>query len=277
MAQDATTKTAAKTYRETVREIADPFGFVTTAAARKAGVPTRALWDLTRWGNFEHVGYGLFRFFDDMTGFETYQQRLMGVGAGAYLIRDAVLALHGLANVIPPVLRVGTPRKPRRQLPPHTEVYLELRPQGEITTYFGMRCTTVFRALVESEHLAPGEHIVDGAFVALREGLITKAEHAEVLRVIEERDRVAYEVEAPLLRLEAARENGVVTEDEYRDFVPLARALARERVQQFWRDNPPAVAMIEARRVPWPKAHKRIWRNGRLVTPRYEYFRTDEN
>src|SRR5690554_940416 len=97
-----------RTYREVVREIAlDNYGFVTTGAARMAGVPAVELPKLASRGGLVNVAYGLYRVPDvPATPYDQFAEALLRVGDGAYLHGESVLALHGLAAVNPRQVKV---------------------------------------------------------------------------------------------------------------------------------------------------------------------------
>lgn len=49
-----------------------------------------------------------------VTGRDEFMEAVLAVGDGAHLVGDAVLALHGLADVNPARFRIGTPNRARR-------------------------------------------------------------------------------------------------------------------------------------------------------------------
>src|SRR3954464_4863876 len=112
------------TYRRRLRERAlDQYGYVTTRDARELGVPPVELRKLSQRGGLEHVAHGLYRF-DDIphTGRDQFMEAVLRVGPDAFLVGDAVLALHDLALVNPRAIRVATPHRERHRLPDFLKV-----------------------------------------------------------------------------------------------------------------------------------------------------------
>lgn len=113
------------------------------------------------------------------------------VGRDAHLTRDAVLALHGLALVNPRRIRVGTPRRVRAKLPEFVHVVYESVPKEDLTSYYGIRSTTVARALVGCVGLVMPTRLRDAVRQAARDGLLTKSEAAATRAAVTRRLRAA--------------------------------------------------------------------------------------
>lgn len=171
-------------YRDLVRDIAfDQYGYVTTKDAVDVGVPAIELRKLAARGALTNLAYGLYRFNEVPAGaHDQFAEALLRVGAGSYLVGDAVLALHDLAQVNPRRIRVGTVDRTRANLPAFIEVVERDVTEGELTTYEGLRSTTVAQALLDCRGRVMRERLRDGAREAWRKGLLTPAERARVRR-----------------------------------------------------------------------------------------------
>ena len=90
------------TYRRQLHELAvEQYGYVTTRDAARLGLPEQALRQVADWGGLTRVAFGVYRF-DDIpaTGRDSFIEAVLAVGDDAFLMADAVLALHDLALVL---------------------------------------------------------------------------------------------------------------------------------------------------------------------------------
>lgn len=181
------------TYRQDLWTIAaEQHGIVTTRQAEDIGVPSVEMRKLTARGALTRVGHGVYRH----TGVPSDQwteltATLANVSEDAFLEGDTVLAMFNLALVNPSKIFVGTPRRRRTEPPPHTVV--TFRPQvggSDLTTYEGLRCVTVRRALIDGIPHLLGERALNAVTEAQRRGLINDIEAAEILGVIAGRNRL---------------------------------------------------------------------------------------
>jgi predicted transcriptional regulator of viral defense system len=177
-----------QTYRRRLREQAlDQYGYITTRDAKALGIPPGELRKLHHRGGLEHIGHGLYRF-DDIprTDRDQFMEAVLRVGEDAYLIGDAVLALHGLALANPRRIRVATPRRERGRLPDYLEVVRarDIQPK-ERTTYDGIPATTVARALLDCRGTIMAERLIAAAQEAARTGLLGRGEKRHVLEELE--------------------------------------------------------------------------------------------
>ncbi|GAB3201048.1 hypothetical protein GCM10027062_22110 [Nocardioides hungaricus] len=181
------------TYRDLVRDIAfDQYGYVTTKDAGDLGVPAVELRKLAARGALTNLAYGLYRFNEVPAGaHDQFAEALLRVGEGAYLMADAVLALHDLAQVNPRRIRVGTAHRTRADLPRFVEVVERDVPEDELTIYEGLRSTTVAQALLDCRGLVMRERLRDGARAAWRKGLLTPAERTRVRRGLTMKEKAA--------------------------------------------------------------------------------------
>ncbi|MDA8207419.1 MAG: hypothetical protein M0Z92_00325 [Actinomycetota bacterium] len=183
----------AKTYRERVREVADYRGYVTTAAARAAGIPARVLGDLTRFPGLAHVARGVYKLttgdvdpeypeYDhgDPTRDDMAWEAVLAVGEGAYITGAAALYVYDLAYVLPDHTLVGLPYRLRRAVPPRIEVIQEKIPAEDITTFHGIPIMTAYRALWEARAECRDDYLLQGCDDALEWGLITPEQHADL-------------------------------------------------------------------------------------------------
>lgn len=173
----------AETYRRRLRERAlDQYGYVTTRDAADAGVPAVELRKLAQRGGLDHVARGLYRF-DDVprTGRDEFMEAVLRTGPDAFLVDDAVLALHDLGLVNPRRIRVGTPKRTRASLPGSIEVVHRRLDPHELTVYEGVPSATVARALLDCRGLVMGERLVAAARDAARRGLLPRRDARRVL------------------------------------------------------------------------------------------------
>jgi predicted transcriptional regulator of viral defense system len=176
-----------QTYRRRLRERAlDQYGYVTTQDADDLGVPPVELRKLHQRGGLDRVGQGLYRFEDiPPTPKDEYMEAVLRVGADAVLAGDAVLALHNLGLAHPRRIRVATPHRVRRRLPPFIKVEQRQVPRTEQTTYEGIPAMTVAEAIRDCRGLLMPERLAEAAIEAAQAGLIRKT---VAKRLVEELD-----------------------------------------------------------------------------------------
>ncbi len=155
---------------------------MTTKDAQELHVPGVELRKLAGRGALEKVAYGLYRVPDIApTRLDQLAEAVLRVGPDAYLTHDAVLALHELALVAPPVIRVGLPHRTRTKLPPHVTVLVRELPEEALTEYEGIRSATVAQALMDCRGLVMTERLVQATHEARRAGLLEPREAKRVL------------------------------------------------------------------------------------------------
>jgi len=174
------------TYRERLREVADEnYGYVTTADLQPLGIPAVELRKLANRGKLLHIRRGVYRFpGTHPTERDAFATALAAVGPDAYLVRDAVLALHGLAFVNPTKIRVATPRRVRHEVPDFVKIEQTGPNTDQLKTYEGLRTTTVARAILDSRGLVLPERLEEALRDAREQGLVSKKEFQEVRKVM---------------------------------------------------------------------------------------------
>ena len=107
------------TYREKAFGIAvGQHGYITTHDAAESGIPPIELGKLASRGRLHHVAHGVYRFPElPPTRYGQFYEAILRVGGDARLAGDAVLGLHGLADVNPRIIRVSTGQRVRRAFP----------------------------------------------------------------------------------------------------------------------------------------------------------------
>src|SRR4051794_27359986 len=144
-----------KTYRSELQACAvEQHGYITVDDTVRLGIPDEVLERLLQRGSLVSVGEDLYR----LDGVPPSRQNelaeaVLRVGADAYLSHDAVLALHDLSDHQPVGVRVGTPHQPAEEYPEHLEVRRRDLPAEDLTTYRGIRSTTVARALLDCQRI----------------------------------------------------------------------------------------------------------------------------
>lgn len=175
------------TYRERLKEVAeDNYGFITIADLTALKIPAVEVRKLANRGKLTHVRRGVYRFPDTRpTDRDVFAVALAEVGDGAFLVRDAVLALHGLGLVNPNSIRVATPRRIRHQLP--NFVAVEQRDaDDDVEIYEGLRTTTVARAILDCRGLVMTERLKDALDQAAEQGLVTRRELLTIRKALRE-------------------------------------------------------------------------------------------
>lgn len=159
---------------------------ISTADADRLGVPPVELRKLAQRGGLTRVGRGLYRF-DDIppTGLDHFAQAVHWAGRDALLAADAVLALHGLAQVNPTTLRVYTPHRVRRADRRDITIIQRRIPEADRTVYDGIPTTTVKRALLDSRELVMTSRLRDAAAEARTEGLVSTKEWDQLRRELD--------------------------------------------------------------------------------------------
>lgn len=176
-----------KTYRSELRACAvERHGYVTVDDAARLGVPDDVLHGLLARGHLVSVGERLFA----LDGVPTSRRRVLAeavlqVGPGAHLGHDAVLALHELTDHDPGRIRVSTPHPVTGGWPAHVEVVRRTVPAEDLTTYRGIRSTTVARALLDCRPILPLGSIMAAADAAVARGLLLRRERHAVLEELD--------------------------------------------------------------------------------------------
>ena len=179
------------TYREQLKELADDhYGFITTSDIAALKVPAVELRKLAARGKLEHIRRGVYRFPNTRpTERDNFAAALVGVGEDAFLVRDSVLALHGLALVNPTKIRVGTTRRVRHKLPAFVSVERQDVPGDELEIFEGLLTTRVARAILDSVGIVMKERLETALTDALAQGLVTKQEYLKVRKSLRTKAR----------------------------------------------------------------------------------------
>lgn len=156
---------------------ADGYGLVTAAQARDAGITTG---EMSRWcasGRLLHRGYGVYKLARWVpTPYDAFAEAVALVGEDGFLWGEAVLSMHGLGLVDPPVITVATFRRVRRKLP--AWVRLVSVPKGvRYTFYEGIPSQCVADAIRVCRESVMSERLRDAVEQARTEGLVTAGEY----------------------------------------------------------------------------------------------------
>jgi len=181
-----------KTYRSELQACAlEQHGYVTVDDTVRLGIPDEVLERLVERGDLVSIGEDLFRL-DGLPSSRHHAlaEAVLRVGPDAYLSHDAVLALHDLADHAPRRLRVGTPRpvpaaRTATPWPEHVEVLHRMVPAEDLTTYRGIRSTTVARALLDCRTLLSVDVLRNAAHQAVERGLLLRRERHAVLEALD--------------------------------------------------------------------------------------------
>lgn len=175
------------TYRNDLWQIAaGRHGVVTTGQAQDSGVPAVEVRKLAARGALTRVGRGVYRHNGvPLDAWTELAATLASVGPDAFLEGDTVLAMFGLALVNPPKIHVGTPRRYRGAVPPHTVVTTRphMAPE-DLTEYEDLRSVTVRRALLDAVPIILSDRMQNAVVDAQRRDLITDLEATEIIGAV---------------------------------------------------------------------------------------------
>lgn len=170
------------THFDDIYEIAaDNYGLVSTMEADAAGVVTSELSRYVREGRLERIGHGLYRLTRYIpTPYDPYAEAVALVGKDAYLYGESIIAMNALAPTNPKFIYVATPKRVRRSLPDHI-VVVQRNADEKLRNYEGIPSQSVFDAIRSCRgHMMP-ERLREATENARRNGLITQAQHAELI------------------------------------------------------------------------------------------------
>ena len=162
-------------------------GYVTKQEARKLGVPADDFDRLVERGRLTQVAGTLYRLEGMPRGHRhVLAEAVLRVGRDAFLSHDSVLALHDLTEHEPLTVRVATPHRHRSAgWPQHVEVLRRQVPAKDLTTYRGIRSTTVARALLDCRDLLSRSQLITAAEQAVHRGLLLRRERNDLIEALE--------------------------------------------------------------------------------------------
>jgi hypothetical protein len=164
---------------------AEHHGFVTTEMARAIGVPSVEVRKLAARGGMSNVARGLYRV-EGIDGGDRapYAEAVLRVGDDAHLVGDSVLAFHDLALVNPRRIKVGTPRRVRKDLPSHIQLVHTQTDPADLTEYDGIPSLTVAAAIRDSIGAVMPERLSEAVERAADEGLVRRRDATALLAKI---------------------------------------------------------------------------------------------
>jgi len=164
---------------------AEHHGLVTTEMARAVGVPSVEVRKLAARGGMSNVARGLYRVEGIDGGHRApYAEAVLRVGDDAHLVDDSVLAFHDLAFVNPRRIKVGTPRRVRKDLPPHIQLMHTRTDPADLTEYDGIPSLTVAAAIRGSIGAVMPERLSEAVERAADEGLVRRRDASALLAEI---------------------------------------------------------------------------------------------
>jgi hypothetical protein len=160
-------------------------GFVTTEMATAIGVPSVEVRKLTARGGMSNVARGLYRV-DGIDGGDRapFAEAVLRVGDDAHLVGESVLAFHDLALVNPRRIKVGTPRRVRKNLPSHIQIVHTRTDPSDLTQYDGIPSLTVAAAIRDSIGAVMPDRLCEAVERAVNEGLIRRRDAPALLAKI---------------------------------------------------------------------------------------------
>ena len=165
---------------------AEHHGFVTTEMARAIGVPSVEVRKLAARGGMSNIARGLYRV-EGIDGGDRapYAEAVLRVGDDAHLVGDSVLAFHDLALVNPRRIKVGTPRRVRKDLPSHIQLVHTRTDPADLTEYDGIPSVTVAAALRDSIGAVMPDRLREATERAADEGLVRRRDATALIAEIE--------------------------------------------------------------------------------------------
>lgn len=165
---------------------AEHHGFVTTEMARAIGVPSVEVRKLAARGGMSSIARGLYRV-EGIDGGDRapYAEAVLRVGDDAHLVGDSVLAFHDLALVNPRRIKVGTPRRVRKDLPSHIQLVHTRTDPADLTEYDGIPSVTVAAALRDSIGAVMPDRLREATERAVNEGLVRRRDATALIAEIE--------------------------------------------------------------------------------------------
>lgn len=165
---------------------AEHHGFVTTEMARAIGVPSVEVRKLAARGGMSNIARGLYRV-EGIDGGDRapYAEAVLRVGDDAHLVGDSVLAFHDLALVNPRRIKVGTPRRVRKDLPSHIQLVHTRTDPADLTEYDGIPSVTVAAALRDSIGAVMPDRLREATERAVNEGLVRRRDATALIAEIE--------------------------------------------------------------------------------------------
>lgn len=155
-----------------IYEVVDDFGLVTSAEAAELGMSNAELVQQAAKGKLVRVARGVYR----MPVWPSQPQApyaiaVRAAGEDAFLYGESVVALLGLAPTDPTKIRIGAPRRIRRDLGPGTTV---VRVDGVTPVILeGIPCQPVADAIVSAAKTMGSSRALDASREALSQGIIT--------------------------------------------------------------------------------------------------------
>ena len=165
---------------------AEHHGLVTTEMARAIGVPSVEVRKLAARGGMFSIARGLYRV-EGIDGGDRapYAEAVLRVGDDAHLVGDSVLAFHDLALVNPRRIKVGTPRRVRKDLPSHIQLVHTRTDPADLTEYDGIPSVTVAAALRDSIGAVMPDRLREATERAVNEGLVRRRDATALIAEIE--------------------------------------------------------------------------------------------
>lgn len=172
----------------------DDNGFVTTHAARDAGIPSQRLAQLAARGTLEHVSYGVYRLVRfPPSQFDSYMAAtLWPTGVRGVLSHETALDLYEVCDVNPASVHFTVPsgHRIRRAIPKLYVVHHADLAERDLSGIEGMPATTLMRTIADCVDLGTGSYLLDQAVERGRaKGLLNKHQVATATVMLETRGK----------------------------------------------------------------------------------------
>jgi len=163
-------------YDDIYEYAADNYGLITSADARRIGIPNVELVKLAHRGRLLRIGQGVYRAKHYIpTPLDKYAEAVALAGKDTYIFGESVLAMHNLAFVNPAAITVATMARKRRKLP-HGIVIITRQNMEQIIHYEGIPSQSVFDAIITCRTSVMSDRLKEAVGEAFRKGLISEEE-----------------------------------------------------------------------------------------------------
>ena len=174
-------------YERIFDEAIGNYGLVTSAEAKRIGVPPIELVKLAQRGKLRRLGYGVYKltqYAPAAAGLDAYADALALVGAGSYLYGASVLAVHGLCPTNPARIHVATPNRCRRHPGGGIEIK-ERTPCDETDWHEGLPLQPVPQAILAARGTVMDERLKEAVSVARQKGLVDGRQARALRRMLD--------------------------------------------------------------------------------------------
>lgn len=171
-------------YNQLAERAADTFGYLTAQDAQALGVPVGTLNALSRRGQLERVGHGIYRVpLIPPSRLDQYMLATLWPDGRGHISDESALELYGISDVSPDRIHITVPigYRTHRDVPPLYVLHHEDLAERDRRTFEGIPVVSAAKAIrqLHERHVRPSllaQAIDEGA----REGWLRRREAAEL-------------------------------------------------------------------------------------------------